>query len=145
MTKLNKQEVNALAAKALREIEQKIEDKRREKLKDYEPSTFYIKMKNLLEKIMYRNIQINTLEEEISELENECSSEFNKVFGRGWRNFSVSNHDGIDAYLDAIKEHEINVDKVPNIEILKEEIVIAAIDESFNVESCINNLVEKFN
>lgn len=143
MAKLNKQEINAIANKAMRTITMINEEARQEAIKNYEPSDKYKELKAKLERLLEINKTIHALEKEAGVLCNDVNdikaSENNWVY-RG----NITEERTITHYLNSLVCHEVKVKPTPTLEELKEDITIAAIDEGFNAEAFINNLVEKF-
>lgn len=145
MAKLTKQEVNALAAKAYREIIKKLEDKRKDLFKNYTPSATYTKMHDLLEKIMYRNIQMKVLIDETNELKDSFREIYRKEFGiNRWINLDVSKNSEIDNILNDVKNLELDIEDEPTFESLKDEIVIASMGDDSDANTLIEKIVSKF-
>lgn len=145
MAKLTKQEVNALASKAVREIQKKMQVKETKMLAEYEPSAVYKKTAELLENIMHRNKQMKVLSEEKSKMLDECRSESYKLYGKNmWIDYDVQNYSTIDNILNGIKRAELKVEGCPSVDEIKDEIVIASIDDDFDAASCIESIVSKF-
>lgn len=144
MAKLTKQEVNALAAKACREINKKRDESRNELLKNYVPSANYKKMQTILEDILYRNKEIAKLQKENSELYGKFYDLHETITGKRTCYVSIDNYSGIDHILQIIKEKEIGVTPHPDIDEIKEEIIISSIDESFDANQCIKDIVANY-
>lgn len=144
MAKLTKQEVNALAAKACREINKRREESRNELLKNYVPSANYKKMQKLLEDILYRSKEITKLQKENSELYNKFYDLHETIMGQRTCYLSIDNFSRIDHILQIIKEKEIGVTPHPDIDEIKEEIIISSIDESFDANQCIKDIVSNY-
>ena len=144
MAKLTKQEVNALAAKAYREINKRRDESRNELLKNYVPSANYKKMQKLLEDILYRNKEITKLQKENSELYDQFYDLYDKVTGSKICYITISNYSDVDTILHKIKEKEIGVAPYPVIDEIKEEIIISSIDEEFDATECINKIISLY-
>jgi Zn-dependent M32 family carboxypeptidase len=144
MAKLTKQEVNALAAKACREISKRRDESRNELLKNYVPSANYKKMQKLLEDILYRNKEIAKLQKENAELYNKFYDLYDKITGSKVCYMSISNYSDVDTILHRIKEREIGVAPYPVIDEIKEEIIISSIDEEFDATECINKIISLY-
>lgn len=143
MAKLTKQEVNALAAKAHREIEKNLKDIKNKLLEDYTPSTNYTKISTLLNDILYRNKQIKTLQKEVSSLFSEVYDLYEIV--TGCRIYSsIDSYKDIDRLLNNIKLEETTVKSCPSIDEVKENIIIASIDNDFDAQECIKNIVTNY-
>lgn len=135
MAKLNKQEVNAVASKLHRELLKVAEEKRKQVMEHYVPSETYSKVKELLEKrdslkteIDQISVQLNKINKEISEVSP----------------FFIYRDDSKEEILNRILSDECQLSEVPSIEDLKDEVTIAAIDDSFDTLSFIENQVAKF-
>lgn len=144
MAKLTKQEVNALAAKAHREIEKKLEDVKNQLLEDYTPSNNYTKISTLLNDIFYRNKQIKTLQKEISSIFSEAYDLYKTVTGCHLCPSSINSYKEIDYLLNNIKLEEITVKSCPSIDEVKEDIIIASIDNDFDANQCIKDIVANY-
>ena len=135
MAKLNKQEVYAVASKLHRELLKVAEEKRKQVMEHYVPSETYSKVKELLEKrdslkteIDQISVQLNKINKEISEVSP----------------FFIYRDDSKEEILNRILSDECQLSEVPSIEDLKDEVTIAAIDDSFDTLSFIENQVAKF-
>lgn len=135
MAKLNKQEVAAVASKLHRELLKVAEEKRKQVMEHYVPSETYSKVKELLEKrdslkteIDQISVQLNKINKEISEVSP----------------FFIYRDDSKEEILNRILSDECQLSEVPSIEDLKDEVTIAAIDDSFDTLSFIENQVAKF-
>ena len=135
MAKLNKQEVAAVASKLHRELLKVAEEKRKQVMEHYVPSETYSKVKELLEKrdslkteIDQISVQLNKINKEISEVSP----------------FFIYRDDSKEEILKRILSDECQLSEVPSIEDLKDEVTIAAIDDSFDTLSFIENQVAKF-
>lgn len=143
MAKLNKQEINAIANKVLRELVKNSEEAKLEAVKNYEPSEKYNELKIKLERLFEIKKIRDALEKEASVLANDVNNLL--AFGHSWI-YSNSIHDEstIRHHLKDFIIHEIKTKPTPTIEELKEDITIAAIGEDFNAETFINSLIEKY-
>ena len=135
MAKLNKQEVAAVASKLHRELLKVAEEKRKQVMEHYVPSETYSKVKELLEKrdslkteIDQISVQLNKINKEISEVSP----------------FFIYRDDSKEEILNRILSDECQLSEVPSIEDLKDEVTIAAIDDSFDTLSFIENQIAKF-
>lgn len=143
MAKLNKQEINAIANKALRTLTKNSEEAELEAIKNYKPSEKYNELKIKLERLLEIKKIRDALEKEASVLANDVNNLM--AFGHSWI-YSNSVHDEsiIRRNLKDFIIHEIKIKPIPTLEELKEDITIAAIDEGFNAETFINSLIEKY-
>ena len=135
MAKLNKQEVAAVASKLHRELLKVAEEKRKQVMEHYVPSETYSKVKELLEKrdslqaeIEQRAVQLKKINKEVSDVSP----------------FFIYSNDSKEEILNRILSDECKVPTVPSIEDLKDEVTIAAIDDSFDTLSFIENQIAKF-
>ena len=143
MSKLNKQEINAIANKALRTLTKKAEEVRLEAIKNYEPSEKYNEFKVKLERLLEIKKTVNALEKEASVLSNDINSLM--PYSHSWIYMnSLHDEEKLNEYLKEFISHEVIPNPIPTLEELKEDITIAAIDEEFDAESFINNLIEKY-
>lgn len=143
MAKLNKQEINAIANKALRTLTKNSEEAELEAIKNYEPSEKYNELKIKLERLFEIKKIRDALEKEAYVLANDVNNLM--AFGHSWvYSNSIYDESIIRSNLKDFIIHEIKIKPIPTLEELKEDITIAAIDEEFNAETFINNLVEKF-
>lgn len=143
MAKLNKQEINAIANKALRTLTKNSEEAELGAIKNYEPSEKYNELKIKLERLFEIKKIRDALEKEAYVLANDVNNLM--AFDHSWvYSNSVYDESIIRSNLKDFIIHEIKIKPIPTLEELKEDITIAAIDEGFNAEAFINNLVEKY-
>ena len=135
MAKLNKQEVAAVASKLHRELLKVAEEKRKQVMEHYVPSETYSKVKELLEK----RDSLQTEREQIAAQLKKINKEVNEVSP-----FFIYSDDFKEKILNRILSDECQLSEVPSIEDLKDEVTIAAIDDSFDTLSFIENQVAKF-
>ena len=135
MAKLNKQEVAAVASKLHRELLKVAEEKRKQVMEHYVPSETYSKVKELLEK----RDSLQTEREQIAAQLKKINKEVNEVSP-----FFIYSNDFKKEILNRILSDECKFLTVPSIEDLKDEVTIAAIDDSFDTLSFIENQVAKF-
>lgn len=135
MAKLNKQEVAAVASKLHRELLKVVEEKRKQVMEHYVPSETYSKVKELLEK----RDSLQTEREQIAIQLKKINKEVNEVSP-----FFIYSDDFKEKILNRILSDECQLSEVPSIEDLKDEVTIAAIDDSFDTLSFIENQIAKF-
>lgn len=135
MAKLNKQEVAAVASKLHRELLKVVEEKRKQVMEHYVPSETYSKVKELLEK----RDSLQTEREQIAVQLKKINKEVNEVSP-----FFIYSDDFKEKILNRILSDECQLSEVPSIEDLKDEVTIAAIDDSFDTLSFIENQIAKF-
>ena len=135
MAKLNKQEVAAVASKLHRELLKVAEEKRKQVMEHYVPSETYSKVKELLEK----RDSLQTEREQIADQLKKINKEVSEVSP-----FFIYSNDSKEEILNRILSDECKVPTVPSIEDLKDEVTIAAIDDSFDTLSFIENQIAKF-
>lgn len=144
MPKLTKQEVNAIAGKLHRDLEEKLRLEKLRAIHEYIPSKEYLEVENNLKRIQELKKEIAKLEEEKRAL----GSKTNKVLDSlevsrdYWNWWDGSEYYG--DYLERIIKKEVRVPSVPSIEELKDDITIAAIDSDFNVEDYLKTQLEKY-
>lgn len=135
MAKLNKQEVSAVASKLHRELSKAAEEKRKQAMEHYIPSETYSKVKELLEKRDAIETEYNRLYQQLEAVRGEL----NKTCP-----FFVYNSDSKDKVLNRILSDECKLHSVPSVDELKDEVTIAAIDDSFDTASFIEEQLAKF-
>ena len=135
MAKLNKQEVAAVASKLHRELLKVAEEKRKQVMEHYVPSETYSKVKELLEKRDSLQAEIDQIAIQLKKI----NKEVNEVSP-----FFIYRDDSKEEILNRILSDECKVPTVPSIEDLKDEVTIAAIDDSFDTLSFIENQIAKF-
>ncbi len=139
MAKLNKQEVNAIAGKLHRELEKAAVAKREEAMKSYVPSEGYRKALELARKREVLQEQRDALDQEIDKLISDLGEHMNETYGMWYEGCTFS-----DKLKRKIIDKECSLGEVPEIEALKEDVTIAAIDDSFNTASFIEEQLAKF-
>lgn len=135
MAKLNKQEVIAVASKLQRELSKVAEESRKNAIKNYTPSAFYKKVKTILD-------DRDQLSEEYDEVYislERTRNELKKIL-----DFYVYDSDSQEKILNRIISDECKLPVVPTLEELKDEVTIAAIDDSFDTVDYIKCQLEKF-
>lgn len=135
MAKLNKQEVAAVASKLHRELLKVAEEKRKQVMEHYVPSKTYSKVKELLEKRDSLQAEIDQIAVQLKKINKEVS-EVSPFF--------IYSNDSKEEILNRILSDECKFLNVPSIEDLKDEVTIAAIDDSFDTLSFIENQIAKF-
>ena len=144
MPKLTKQEVNAIAGKLHRDLEEKLRLEKLRAIHEYIPSKEYLEVQNNLKRIQELKKEIAKLEEEKSALGSKTnkildSLEISRDYWAWW-----DNADYYSDYLERIIKKEVRVPSVPSIEELKDDITIAAIDSDFDVEDYLKTQLEKY-
>lgn len=144
MSKLTKQEVNAIASKLHRDLEEKLRLEKLRAIHEYIPSPEYTEVKSSLEEIQNLRKKI----EELNEKRRILIQKTNQIFGKlGISRDCWSWWDNIEYYnthLEKIIRAEVKIPSVPSIEELKDDITIAAIDSDFNVEDYLKSQLEKY-
>lgn len=135
MAKLNKQEVSAVASKLHRELSKAAEEMRKQAMEHYVPSVVYSKVKELLEK---RDLLSEEWKRVNSELET-AKNEANEACP-----FYIYPNDSKEKVLNRIVSDECKLPVVPSIEELQDDVTIAAIDNSFDTPSFIEERLAKF-
>lgn len=135
MAKLNKQEVSAVASKLQRELSKIAEVKRKYAMEHYAPSETYLKVKELLEKRDFLSEEYDRISSELDTIRREANEACP---------FYIYNGDDKEKVLNHILSDECKLPSVPSIEELKDDVTIAAIDDSFNTASFIDEQIAKF-
>ena len=144
MLKLTKQEVNAIAGKLHRDLEEKLRLEKLRAIHEYIPSKEYLEVQNNLKRIQELKKEIAKLEEEKGALGSKTnkildSLEISRDYWAWW-----DNADYHSDYLERIIKKEVRVPSVPSIEELNDDITIAAIDSDFDVEDYLKTQLEKY-
>ena len=144
MPKLTKQEVNAIAGKLHRDLEEKLRLEKLRAIHEYIPSKEYLEVQNNLKRIQELKKEIAKLEEEKIALGSKTnkildSLEISRDYWAWWDNAYYYGD-----YLERIIKKEVRVPSVPSIEELKDDITIAAIDSDFDVEDYLKTQLEKY-
>lgn len=135
MAKLNKQEVSAVASKLHRELSKAAEELRNQAMEHYVPSEMYSKVQTLLEKRDTVEAEYSRLYKELEKVRNELDKTCP---------FYIYNSDPKEKVLNRILSDECKLPSVPSVDELKDEVTIAAIDDSFNTASYIESQIAKF-
>lgn len=143
MVKLNKQEINAIANKTIRELTNIKESNLKELLKKYKPSDEYLKLKEQLDKLVAINISIKSSCEQRDELVKSISTT-TKAYTYELCNAYTYEYPNKLLEGFKLKEIESALPSIPDITEIKEDITIAAIDEEFDVESFINKILSEY-
>lgn len=140
MAKLNKQEVNAIAGKLHRELEKAASESRENAMRSYTPSENYLAVKDLLTQRDELNRQIAALEEQRDEIVAKASENLQNNYGLWWK----AERESVEKICDLMISHECKLKAVPSIDELKEDVTIAAIDDSFDTSSFIEEQLATF-
>lgn len=140
MAKLNKQEVNAIAGKLHRELEKVAKESRENAMRSYTPSESYTAIKDLLTQRDELNRQIAALKEQRDSIVNNAEIKLHEIHNIWWKAENAS----VDEVCNLIVGKECQLKAVPSIDELKEDVTIAAIDDSFNTSSFIEEQLAKF-
>ena len=144
MPKLTKQEVNAIAGKLHRDLEEKLRLENLRAIHEYIPSPEYLEFQNDLNRIK----EINSTEQIIGEEKKAIGKRLNKILDKlgitrsYWEWWNCC--DNYDSILESIIKAEVKIPSVPSIEELKDNITIAAIDSDFDVEDYLKTQLEKY-
>lgn len=145
MPKLTKQEVNAIAGKLHRDLEEKIRLEKLRAIHEYIPSPKYLEFQTNLQKIKEIHNQIEALNEEKDRLGRKLNQILDELgISRSYWNWWDGRGESHDEKLEEIVKAETKVPKVPSIEELKDDITIAAIDSDFNVDEYLKSQLEKW-
>lgn len=137
MSKLSKQEVNAIASKLHRKLSEKIRLEELRAIHEYIPSPLYTSIQAKLQRIEEIQQTIKKLLEEQDPVVEAISSDLDKSdinYPRYWYN---SPSEYAEEILDNIIKKETKIPNTPTIEELKDDIIIAAVDADFAVDSYI--------
>ena len=137
MAKLNKQEVNAVANKIVRELTEQTKLNKLRYISEYIPSPTYLKMESLIN-------EYNKLLKEQDEIEKKRDKIYNEI--RELNNslgFEFHYHPD-EEILQRIIDKEYGVKEITSVESLKEDIVIAGIDDTFDVEKFIKDKLAEY-
>ena len=139
MAKLNKQEVNAIAGKLHRELEKAAKESRERAMVNYIPSENYTTIKDLL-------IQRDEILLQISELKKKTEPIIDQIECILEKSYNLWFHAErpIKELCDKIIGYECQLKPVPSVDELKEDVTIAAIDDSFDTASFIEEQLAKF-
>lgn len=145
MPKLTKQEVNAIAGKLHRDLEEKLRLEKLRAIHEYIPSPEYLEFQANLKKIQ----DIHDKEQALDKEKDALGKRLNNILdGLGISRSSYSWWDrrgeSFDEQLEKIIKAEVRIPSVPSIEELKDDITIAAIDSDFNVEDYLRSQLEKY-
>lgn len=137
MTKLNKQEVKAVANRIVRELTEKARLNRLRYISEYIPSPTYSKMESLINEYNKLLKEQNEIEKKRAEVYEEVK-ELNDSLGFG----SYLPVD--ERMLQRIMDKEYGVKEIPSVESLNDDIVIAGIDDTFDVEKFIKDKLAEY-
>lgn len=140
MAKLNKQEVSAIAGKLHRELEKAAKESRENAMLSYTPSESYTAIKDLLTQRDELNRQITALRVQRDGIVNNAETKLRETYNIWWKAESAS----VGEVCNMIIGKECQLKAVPSIDELKEDVTIAAIDDSFNTSSFIEEQLAKF-
>lgn len=139
MAKLNKQEVNAIAGKLHRELEKSAKESRERAMVNYIPSEEYTAVKDLLTQRDEISLQISELKKKKELLIDQIECILQKSY-----NLWFHAERPIKELCDKMIGYECKLKPVPSVDELKEDVTIAAIDDSFDTASFIEEQLAKF-
>ena len=137
MAKLNKQEVNAVANKIVRELTEQTKLNKLRYISEYIPSPTYLKMESLINEYNKLLKERDEIDKKRDKIYNEIS-ELNDSLGFGFYRYPD------EEILQRIIDKEYGVKEIPSVESLKEDIVIAGIDDTFDVEKFIKDKLAEY-
>ena len=140
MAKLNKQEVNAIASKLHRELEKSVKESRERAIVNYTPSEKYTAVKDLL-------AQRDEIEQQISELKKKRASlvsQVENILRESYDIWYYADNKSVEEICDKMVYYECKLKSIPSVDELKEDVTIAAIDDSFDTASFIEEQLAKF-
>ena len=136
MAKLNKQEVNAIANKIVNKLQEKANADRLKYTCEYKPSPEYTRAEALINKSLELSQESARIARQKEDIYNELSDLLRPF---GLRYFSVTRE-----ILDRIINKECSIKEPPSIESIKEDIIIAGISDSFDVEKFIKEKLSEY-
>jgi hypothetical protein len=139
MSKLTKQEVNAIANKLQRALQDKANAQRKEAMNNYTPSPDYANLSTLLN----RRDEIAKEYKELGEQLEECNVTIKSLIDEKY-NFYYYLYDNAREVLERALGEECKLSEIPSIEELRDSVTIAAIDEDFDVISFIDKELAKY-
>ena len=144
MSKLTKQEVNAIASKLRRNLEEKVRLEKLRAIHEYIPSQEYLEVQANFKRIQEISKKVEALRVEREAIGKNINKIFDKlgVSRTYWNWWEFPDEACIEEKLEEIVKTEVKVPSVPSIEELKEDITIAAIDSDFDVEDFIKSRLE---
>lgn len=136
MEKLTKQEVNALANRIQEKIKESFETQKRTLEQLWQPDERYSFAKSKIDRI-------NELESKISALSDEKCNLYNDLRGFA-ATYNLNRYD-FDEMLQGYKEKMMGISfEIPEINEIRDEIIIQNIDSELNVNDFIKQLVNKY-
>lgn len=138
MAKLSKHEITAVANKLKRTLERMYQDSHKRAVMDYIPSSQYIAILDLLDKRDELDKKIKGLSKEYGIIINEIQNVLEN-YNMSCRSVSQTKE---EIARDIILK-ECKIKEAPSIEELKEDITIAAIDDSFDTNAFIEQYITK--
>lgn len=145
MPKLTKQEVNAIAGKLHRDLEEKLRLEKLRAIHEYIPSPEYLEFQANLKKIQDIHDKKQALDKEKDALGKRLNNILDGLgISRSYYSWWDSKGESFDEQLEKIIKAEVRIPSVPSIEELKDDITIAAIDSDFNVEDYLRSQLEKY-
>lgn len=144
MSKLTKQEVNAIASKLRRSLEEKVHLEKLRAIHEYIPSQDYLETRANFDRIKEISKKIEALRVEREAIGKNISKVFDRleIPRNYWNWWECPDETYIEEKLEEIVKTELKIPSVPSIEELKEDITIAAIDSDFDVEDFIKSRLE---
>ena len=135
---LNNSEIKAVANKILKKLQQLKEEKRQDLIDNYVPSDLYNELDGYLTQADYLKSEIDQCQKNVQYI-NKCIDQL------------ISEHELKTKYfydkqeiLQSVIDKEYPVEELPTIEDLKQDLIIANIGESFDVDKYINEQLEKY-
>lgn len=139
MAKLNKNEIEAVANKAHRALEEAAKAKREEIRRKYTPDSVASELLKLAKEKDQHEIEIERLNAE----KNRLRSQIQSIFADKYDYYC--HYTDYNSVLDTLVSRECQLPNVPSKESIIDDVTIAAIDRDFDTAKFINDLVAKFN
>lgn len=132
MAKLNKQEINAVANKIIGELTEKAKLNKLRYISEYVPSPDYVKAETLVNEFLKLSEEGERINEQKSEIYRELAELYTSL---GLGKYPIVNKE----LLNKIIDKEYGAKEIPSVESLKTDIIIAGIDDTFDVEKFIKD------
>jgi hypothetical protein len=133
-------EITAIANYLYPKIKAKVRESNKQKLRNYQPSETFIKLKAMFQKIEFLDSQRESLLSQIESVQRDICDILYDEYDYTDSPFTLKE----DHTFDLIKNKESGIIEAPNIDQITDDVIIASMNDDFSVKEFIKEELSKF-
>jgi hypothetical protein len=137
---VNFREITAIANYLYPKIKAKVRESNKQKLRNYQPSETFIKLKAMFQKIEFLDSQRESLLSQIESVQRDICDILYDEYDYTDSPFTLKE----DHTFDLIKNKESGIIEAPNIDQITDDVIIASMNDDFSVKEFIKEELSKF-